>query len=93
MQEQGIEPDILVPQLSDANRNERPRLREADLRNHLVAEKSADEKLIEDDGKVDPRFAMTADELKKQGVTDYQLDYAVKMIGRLGPAPVKTAAR
>lgn len=93
VQEQGIEPDILVPQLSDANRNERPRLREADLRNHLVAEKSADEKLIEDDGKVDPRFAMTADELKKQGVTDYQLDYAVKMIGRLGPAPVKTAAR
>jgi carboxyl-terminal processing protease len=31
VQEAGIEPDIVVPQLSDATRNERPRLREADL--------------------------------------------------------------
>jgi len=91
VQEAGIEPDIVVPQLSDPTRNERPRLREADLRNHLVAEKKADDKMIEDDGKPDPRFKLTADELKKQGITDYQMDYAVKLIARLGPAPLPKA--
>ncbi len=91
VQEAGIDPDILVPQLTDANRNDRPRLREADLRNHLVAEKKADDKLIEDDGKPDPRFRMTAEELKKQGITDFQLDYAVKLVSRLGARPVAPA--
>jgi carboxyl-terminal processing protease len=91
VQEAGIDPDILVPQLTDASRNDRPRLREADLRNHLVAEKKADDKLIEDDGKPDPRFRMTADELKKQGITDFQMDYAVKLVSRLGARPVAPA--
>jgi carboxyl-terminal processing protease len=91
VQEAGIEPDIIVPQLSDATRNDRPRLREADLRNHLIAEKKADDKLIEDDGKPDPRFKLTAEELKKQGVTDFQLDYAVKLIGRLAPSALPKA--
>ncbi|WP_199555642.1 S41 family peptidase [Sandaracinobacteroides hominis] len=86
VQEAGIEPDIVVPQLTDTTRNDRPRLREADLRNHLIAEKAVDEKLVEDDGKPDPRFKMTAEELKKQGVTDFQLDYAVRLVGRLGPS-------
>ncbi len=84
VQEAGIEPDLVVPQLTDASRQDRPRLREADLRNHLIAEAKADDKLIEDDGKPDPRFTATADELKKAGVSDFQLDYAVKLIGRLG---------
>ncbi|MBS3960214.1 MAG: S41 family peptidase [Sandarakinorhabdus sp.] len=87
VQESGIDPDIAVPQLTDPTRNERPRLREADLRNHLIAEKKADDELIEDDGKPDPRFRLTAEELKKRGITDFQLDYAVNMIARLGPAP------
>jgi carboxyl-terminal processing protease len=91
VQEAGIEPDIAVPQLSDATRNDRPRLREADLRNHLIAEKKADDRLIEDDGKPDPRFKLTAEELKKQGITDFQLDYAVKLVGRLGPAALPPA--
>jgi carboxyl-terminal processing protease len=86
VQEAGIDPDIAVPQLTDTTRNDRPRLREADLRNHLIAEKKVDDRLIEDDGKPDPRFKLTADELKKQGITDFQLDYAVKLVGRLGPA-------
>ncbi len=85
VQEAGIEPDIVVPQLTDPSRNDRPRLREADLRNHLIAEKKVDDKLVEDDGKPDPRFTLTAEELKKQGITDFQLDYAVKLVGRLGP--------
>ncbi len=91
VQEAGIDPDILVPQLTDPTRNERPRLREADLRNHLIAEKKADDKLIEDDGKPDPRFKLTAEELKKQGITDFQLDYAVKLVSRLGNKPVAPA--
>jgi carboxyl-terminal processing protease len=91
VQEAGIEPDIVVPQLTDPTRNDRPRLREADLRNHLIAEKKADDKLIEDDGKPDPRFRLTADELKKQGVTDFQMDYAVKLVSRLGTRPVVPA--
>jgi carboxyl-terminal processing protease len=84
VQEEGIDPDVTVPQLTDPDRLERPRVREADLRNHLVAEKIADDRLIEDDGKPDPRFALTADELKAKGITDFQLDYAVKIISRLG---------
>ncbi|WP_374386383.1 S41 family peptidase [Sandaracinobacter sp.] len=91
VQEAGIDPDIQVPQLTDASRADRPRLREADLRNHLIAEKKADDKLIEEDGKPDPRFRMTAEELKKQGITDFQLDYAVKLVSRLGARPVAPA--
>ncbi|WP_448579380.1 S41 family peptidase [Thermaurantiacus sp.] len=86
VQEEGIDPDIIVPQISDPARNERPRVREADLRNHLVAEKNADDKLIEDDGKPDPRFTATPEDLKARGIVDFQLDYAVRMLSRLGGA-------
>ena len=96
VQEAGIEPDVQVPQLSDASRDGRPRLREADLRKHLINEmKDGTEKLVETDSKPDPRFIATPEELKKHGVTDFQLDYATKMLGRLAPAPapaVQTAA-
>ncbi len=94
VQEGGIEPDIGVPQLSDATVRDRPRLREADLRRHLINEiKAVDDKLIEADAKPDPRFVETADSLKKAGVTDYQLTYAVKLLERLGAAaPVRVAA-
>lgn len=95
VQEQGIEPDMLVPQLSNPDRDERKRLREADLRNHLIAEVADDMKLIEEDEKTDPRFDFTPEQLKEAGIEDFQLDYAVKMVARLGPAPetVATAAR
>lgn len=87
VQEAGIEPDVAVPQLSDATRGDRPRLREADLKRHLINEiKDGTEKIVESDDKPDPRFILTADELKKAGVLDFQLDYAVKMLGRLAPA-------
>lgn len=86
VQEAGIEPDIVVPQLSDPARNDRPRVREADLRNHLVAEKLADDRILEDDGKPEPRFDVSPEELKKQGISDFQMDYAVKLVSRLGPS-------
>jgi len=91
VQEGGIKPDILVPQLSDADYKDRPRLREADLRRHLINEAKIDDKVLEDDGKPDPRFQLTADALKKQGVEDFQLDYAVKTISRMTQPALRTA--
>ena len=56
----GVEPDIAVPQLSDPDYKDRPRVREADLRRHLRSEGAADEKLLEqaDTATDDPRFLM-----------------------------------
>lgn len=92
VQEGGIEPDIAVPQLSDADYKSRPVFREADLRRHLINEAKVDNKALEEDTQPDPRFAATAEQLKKQGVEDFQLDYALKTIARLGPAPQQVAA-
>ena len=80
----GIDPDIAVPQLSDPDYKDRPRIREADLRRHLVAQAKADDKLLEqDDTSRDPRFAFTAEELEKKGVKDFQLHYALNTLKRL----------
>jgi carboxyl-terminal processing protease len=89
VQEGGITPDIEVPQLSDPDYKSRPRLREADLRRHLINEAAVKDDVIEDDGKPDPRFAATPDDLKKRGIDDYQLYYAVQTLNRLArPAAV-----
>ena len=92
VQEGGIMPDILVPQISDPDYKDRPRLREADLRRHLINEAKVDDSVLEDDTKPDPRFIATADVLKKQGVEDFQLDYALKTIRRLSPLPAAKVA-
>lgn len=84
VQEGGIKPDIPVPQLTDPDRKDRPRLREADLRRHLINEAKIDDSVLEDDGKPDPRFAATAESLEKAGIKDFQLDYAIKTITRIG---------
>lgn len=91
VQEGGIEPDVAVPQLSDPDYKNRPRFRESDLRKHLINEAKVDNKLLEDDGKDDPRFAMTADDLKKKGIDDFQLYYALQTIGRLQSPPAVVA--
>ena len=92
VQEGGIKPDVVVPQLSDPDYKDKPLLREADLRQHLINEAKVDDSVLEDDGKPDPRFAATADALKKQGIEDFQLDYALKTIARLGrPAGLAAA--
>ena len=87
VQEGGIEPDIKVPQLTDPDYKNRPVFREADLRRHLINEiKSPDNAVLEEDTKEDPRFSATPDTLKKQGIEDFQLWYALKTIARLGGA-------
>ncbi len=91
VQEGGIEPDIIVPQLSDPDYKTRPRFRESDLRKHLINEVKLEDDVLEEDTKDDPRFAQTAEELEKEGIEDFQLHYALQTIGRLGPEGLKVA--
>ncbi|SEN72299.1 carboxyl-terminal processing protease [Sphingomonas gellani] len=94
VQEGGIEPDIRVPQISDPDYKTRPVFREADLRRHLINEIKADNAVLEEDTKDDPRFSATPDALKKQGIDDFQLYYALKTVARLGgPQQVAAATR
>ncbi|MEO6041431.1 MAG: S41 family peptidase [Croceibacterium sp.] len=89
VQEGGIEPDIRVPQLSDEDASKRRlNYRESDLRGHLVNEAKLDDKDLEADKRDDPRFMLTAAELEKQGIKDFQLDYAIKTLRRTGRALV-----
>jgi carboxyl-terminal processing protease len=84
----GIEPDIMVPQLTDPDYKDRIIIREADLRRHLLAQAQVKDKVLESDATTDPRFSASAEELKKQGVTDFQLNYALNTLKRLvGTAP------
>jgi carboxyl-terminal processing protease len=90
----GIDPDIYVPQLSDADYKDRKVVREADLRRHLLSQTKVDDELLQRDDSPDPRFTATAAELEKKGIKDFQLDYAIKTLKRLAPgtpAAPKTA--
>src|SRR3546814_19772237 len=77
VQEGGIEPDIRVPQISDPDYKTRPRFRESDLSRHLINEAKVDNSILDDDNKEDPRFKATAEELKTQGIEDFQHHYAL----------------
>lgn len=90
VQEGGIAPDIAVPQLSDPDLEKRARfqLRESDLRGHLVNELALEDKALETDKREDPRFKLTAAELKSQGVDDFQLHYALQTLRRTAPNSV-----
>ncbi|MBV1917773.1 MAG: S41 family peptidase [Sphingomonadaceae bacterium] len=95
VQEGGIEPDIRVPQLSDPDariRSERA-IRESDLRGHLINEVSLDDKHLETDKKDDPRFSITAEELKEQGIEDFQLHYAIQALRRTSEPAALAAGR
>ena len=92
VQEGGIEPDLAVPQLTDPDFRSRPVFREADLRRHLINEIKADNAVLEEDTAADPRFAATPEQLKKQGVDDYQLWYALRTVARSGGAMQVAAA-
>jgi carboxyl-terminal processing protease len=93
VQEGGIMPDIEVPQLSDPDYKSRPRFRESDLRRHLINEVTVADDVLQDDGKPDPRFAATAEELKRKGIEDYQLHYALQTIARIGRTAAAPAPR
>ncbi len=82
VQEGGINPDIRVPQLTDPDAARRSQLsvRESDLRRHLVNEGGIDDRKLEVDGKDDPRFKMTPDELKTKGIKDFQMYYAIQTV-------------
>lgn len=88
VQEGGITPDIAVPQLSDPDLEKRRKfaMRESDLRHHLINELAIKDKDLERDSRPDPRFAETAQELEKKGVSDFQLYYALKTLRRATPA-------
>ncbi|HET9428848.1 MAG TPA: S41 family peptidase [Allosphingosinicella sp.] len=83
VQEGGIAPDIEVPQLSDPDYRSRTRVRESDLRRHLVNEAGVEDDVIQEDNAADPRFAATAEELEQRGIEDFQLHYALQTISRL----------
>ena len=87
VQEGGITPDIRVPQLSDPDLAKRAKLilRESDLRGHLVNEANLKDDVLETDKREDPRFKLTAEELKAKGVTDFQLTYAADTLRRSSP--------
>ena len=94
VQEGGIDPDIRVPQLSDPDYKDRPVTREADLRRHLLNQAKVTDKLLEYDDGTDPRFTATPAELKKKGIDDFQLYYALNTVRRAagqGPIPATTA--
>ncbi len=90
VQEGGIKPDITVPQLSDPDLAKRNKylMRESDLRGHLVNELGLEDEALESDKIDDPRFKLTAEELKEQGVEDFQLFYAMETLRRTTPSSV-----
>jgi carboxyl-terminal processing protease len=90
VQEGGIEPDIQVPQLSDPDlaKRDKFRLRESDLRGHLVNEAALKDEELEKDRKDDPRFQQTAEQLKAKGIEDFQLSYALDTLRRTSPNAV-----
>lgn len=95
VQEGGIEPDIRVPQLTDPDARKRAEraLRESDLKHHLINEINLDDRQLETDKQDDPRFRMTADQLKAKGITDFQLYYAVETLRRTTAVPALASRR
>ncbi len=90
VQEGGIKPDILVPQLSDPDLAKRAKfqMRESDLRGHLINEVDLEDDALEKDAREDPRFQLTAEQLEEQGIEDFQLHYALETLRRSSPKSI-----
>ena len=84
--------DVALP-LLPGDRSVRVAVRESDLRRHLVNELKDNSKDLEEDRIDDPRFAMTAEQLKAKGIDDFQLYYAMETLQRLGSKTMKLAAK
>ncbi len=84
VQEGGIKPDITVPQLSDPDYalRQKYQTRESDLRGHLINELGIKDEEMEVDKVDDPRFKLTSEQLKEQGIEDFQLHYALETLRR-----------
>jgi carboxyl-terminal processing protease len=84
VQEGGIKPDIAVPQISDPDflLRQKYQTRESDLRGHLINELGIKDEEMEADKVADPRFQLTAAQLEKQGIKDFQLNYAMDTLRR-----------
>ena len=95
VQEGGIKPDIIVPQLSDPDLAKRARfqMRESDLRGHLVNELGLNDDELLNDLREDPRFQVTAEELETRGIEDFQLNYALETLRRASPNKVAARAK
>lgn len=95
VQEGGITPDIVVPQLSNPDLAKRNRfiMRESDLRGHLVNEIGLKDEELERDKRADPRFQKTAEELKAEGIEDFQLHYAVETLKRTGSGTIAARSK
>ena len=76
-----------MPQISDPDLRKRQlrSYRESDLRGHLINEIKLEDKDLEKDKTEDPRFKMTAEELKAKDIKDFQLYYAVQTLSRTAP--------
>ncbi|WP_051531640.1 S41 family peptidase [Sphingomonas sp. URHD0057] len=92
IQGEGIDPDILVPQLSDGDLKGRINVRESDLRRHLIADVPVEDADLIASDPVAARFTVTKASLKSRGVADFQLDYALNILNRLAP-PTNIADR
>ncbi len=94
VQEGGIEPDIAVPQLSDPDARARAEraIRESDLRGHLINELQVEDQELEKDLIDDPRFQISAEELEKQGIKDFQMHYALDTLRNTRLAQKHTGA-
>jgi carboxyl-terminal processing protease len=90
VQEGGIKPDIIVPQISDPDYalRQKYQTRESDLRGHLINELGIRDEEMEADKLADPRFQLTAAQLEEKGIKDFQLNYAVETLRRTTKATV-----
>ena len=89
----GIEPDIDVPQLTDPDYKDRKFIREADFGSTCSPRPRSTTSCSRATTTPDPRFTAKAEELKKKGIKDFQLYYALNTLKRLaGPAPTAVAS-
>jgi carboxyl-terminal processing protease len=84
VQEGGIKPDVLVPQLTDPDLELRNKylMRESDLRGHLVNDLGIEDAVLESETFNDPDYQFTAAQLADMGIEDFQLHYAIETLNR-----------
>lgn len=90
VQEQGIEPDILVRDPAESD-DRLPPVREADLRNHLLNDAKSGLLPEENDSKKDSRLEAMVASAEKAKVEDFQLEYALRILKHLSKPASRVA--